>query len=130
MIKKYMKNLNNIDSKDVSSSCLSQSKLYLKILDISYFIEDTNPFVSVDVIKAVIQNTHIFNDTVLASHYQIINTLPKSDMAIVWVNIWNLQNSTKAKNLINKYFNIGYYIITIWEVSMNLGIPQYKNCWT
>ena len=83
MIKKYMKNLNNIDSKDVSSSCLSQSKLYLKILDISYFIEDTNPFVSVDVIKAVIQNTHIFNDIVLASHYQIINTLPKSDMAIV-----------------------------------------------
>jgi len=130
MIKKYMKNLNNINSKDVSSPCLSQSKLYLKILDISYFIEDTNPSVSVNVIKAVIQNTHIFNDTVFVSHYQIIKALPKSDMAIVWVDIWNLQNSTKAKNLINKYFNVGYYIMTIWGVSMNSGVPQYKNCWT
>ena len=108
-----MKNLNNINSKNVSSSCLPQSKLYLKVLDISYFIEDINPLVSIDVIEVIIQNTHIFNDTVLISHDQIIKALPKLDIAIIWVDIWNLQNCTKAKNLINKCFNIEHYIMMI-----------------
>jgi len=83
MIKKYMKNMNNINSKDVSSPCLPQSKLYLKVLGISYFVGDTNPLVSVDVIEVIIQNTHIFNDTVLTSHHQIIKALSKLDMAII-----------------------------------------------
>jgi len=33
------------------------------------------------------------------------------------------------KGLINKCFNIESYITTIRGTNMNLGIPQYKNCW-
>ena len=42
IIEKYIKNLNNIDSDDVISLRLSQFKSYLKILGISYFVENTN----------------------------------------------------------------------------------------
>ena len=31
--------------------------------------------------------------------------------------------------LINRCFNVGNYIATIWGANMNLGIPQCKNCW-
>ena len=41
-IKKYIKNIDTIDLKDIILSQLSQSKSYLKILDILYLIEDTN----------------------------------------------------------------------------------------
>jgi len=41
---------------------------------------------------------------------------------------WHLEH-TKAKELINRCFNIGSYIATIWSTNMNPGIPQCKNCW-
>ena len=31
--------------------------------------------------------------------------------------------------LINRCFNVGRYIVTIWGANMNLGIPQCKNYW-
>jgi len=38
---------------------------------------------------------------------------PKSDIAIIWIDIWDAQSSIKAKCLINKYFNVSNYIATI-----------------
>jgi len=61
----------------------SQSKLYLKILDISYFIKDTNLSIILDIIKSIIKSTYIFNDIVLASYSWVIKISPKSDMAVV-----------------------------------------------
>jgi len=59
--------LNDIDPNKVMSSELPQSKSYLKILDIFYLIEDTNLFVSADIIKIVIKSTYILDNTILAS---------------------------------------------------------------
>jgi len=39
-------------------------------------------------------------------------------MAMIWVDIWDLQNSTKAKCLINRCFNIGHHIAMIKETNM------------
>ena len=50
-------------------------------------------------------------------------------MAIVWIDIWDVQSGSNAKMLINRCFNVGKYIVTIQEANMNLGIPQCKNCW-
>ena len=50
-------------------------------------------------------------------------------MAIIWIDIWNAQNSSKAKSLINWRFNIGRFITTIWGTNMNPGVSQCKNCW-
>ena len=58
----------------------------------------------------------------LASKPRIIKASSKSDMAIVWIDIWNVQSSTKAKSLINKCFNIERYITTVWSTNMNLEI--------
>ena len=52
----------------------------------------------------------------------IIKPLIKSDIAIIWVNIWNSQNDMKAKCLINRCFNISYHIATIRKTNMNSGI--------
>ena len=35
----------------------------------------------------------------------------------------------KAKNLINRYFNLKQHIITIRGTNMNPSTPQCKNCW-
>ena len=43
----------------------SQFKFYLKILDIPYFLEDTNLLVVLDIIERVIKSTYKFNDVVL-----------------------------------------------------------------
>ena len=35
----------------------------------------------------------------------------------------------KAKDLINRCFNVGSFIATIRPTNVNSGIPQCKNCW-
>ena len=50
-------------------------------------------------------------------------------MAIIWINIWDVQSGSKVKGLINRYFNIESFITTIEGTNMNLGIPQCKNYW-
>lgn len=46
IVKKYMKNLNNVNSSDVMNPKLPQSKSYLKILGILYLVEDINLLVT------------------------------------------------------------------------------------
>jgi len=82
-MKKYMKDLNNVDSNNIMSPRLPKSKLYLKGLDIPYFWEDTNLLVISDVIESIIKSTYIFNDIVLASYSCVIKVLPKSDIEVV-----------------------------------------------
>jgi len=42
----------------ITSPHLSQYKLYLKILGISYYIEDTNLFIIADIIESSPNNTY------------------------------------------------------------------------
>ena len=62
---------------------LPQSKSYLKILDILYFVEDTNLLLTYDIIEKVIKTTHIFNNVILAFHPYIIKMFLKSNIAVV-----------------------------------------------
>ena len=126
IVEMYVKNLNNIDSENIMSLQLSLFKSYLKILEVRYFLENTNLLITSNVVKEVIKKSHIFNDVVLALHPQIIKTSSKSDITVIWINIWDSQNNLKAKDLINKWFNIGCQIATI---RMNSDIPQCKNYW-
>ena len=36
------------------------------------------------------------------SRPRVIKVSPKSDMAIVWIDIWDTQNGNNAKKIINK----------------------------
>ena len=54
MVEKYIKDLNNIDSSNTMSLRLLQSKSYLKILGILYFVEDTNLSIIPDIMEWII----------------------------------------------------------------------------
>ena len=103
--------------------------MYLKIISIPYFREDTNTPIILDVVKEIIKKNHTFNNIILVSRPCIIKFSPKSDIAIIWIDIWDVQSSNKVKGLINKCFNVRSYIVTIRGINMNPSIPQCKNCW-
>ena len=54
MVEKYIKDLNNVDSSNTMSPRLLQSKSYLKILGILYFVEDTNLSIIPDIMEWII----------------------------------------------------------------------------
>ena len=128
-IENYIKNIENINLEDIEALRLSQSKTYLKIIGIPYFMENTNVSITLDFVESVIKANHIFNNLSLISKSHVIKTLPNSDIVIVWLDIWDAQSEQKTKNLINRYFNIRRYITTIYGTNMNLSISQCKNCW-
>ena len=59
IVEKYIKKLNNVNSNNVISSQLSQSKSYLKILGIFYYSVNINSLIISDTVEEVIKNTHI-----------------------------------------------------------------------
>jgi len=129
VVENYIKNINFVDSNNVQSAWLLQSKLYLKSLDISYNIENTNMLIDSSVVESIIKSTHIFNNIRIISKPCVIKVFPKLDMSIVWIDIWNSQSSTSTKTLINWCFNIRSHIVTVCGANMNPGVPQCKNCW-
>jgi len=62
VIENFVRNIKNVNSEAIEISRLSQSKFYLKIIGI----------------------------LLLISKPQVIKALPKSDIAIIWVNIWDV----------------------------------------
>ena len=66
-IKNYVKNVKNVNSKDIKTPRLLQSKSYLKIVDISYFIENTSIPITLDFIESIMKTDYIFNNLLLTS---------------------------------------------------------------
>ena len=124
-----MKTSNDINSLQVEDSRLPKSKSYLKIIGILYYPHANlqDKLTSADI-KTILQQNHIFDNITLASKPRVIKVSPKSDMAIVWIDIWDVQSSQNAKMLINRCFNVSNYIATIRGANMNLGVSQCKNC--
>jgi len=42
-----------------------------------------------NIIKGVLKDSYLFKDTILALKPHIIKVSPKSDKAVVWVDIWD-----------------------------------------
>ena len=101
-IKKCVRNSLNSDIDQISSSKLPQLKSYLKIISILYLVNQSNTCITSEDIKKIFKNNYIFNNIILASKFRIIKVSLKSDMAIIWINIWNTQNSSTAKSIINR----------------------------
>ena len=130
IIENYIKKANDIDTTNIDIPCLLQLKSYLKIIGIPYFPHDNlNEHLIPNEVKDIIKQNQIFDNIVLILKLQIIKVSPKSDMSIIWIDIWDIQSGSKAKSLINRCFNIGRYITTIWGANMNPSVSQYKNCW-
>jgi len=74
-------------------------------------------------IEMFLKQNHIFDNISLASKPRVIKVSPKSNMLIVWIDIWDVQSGSNAKMLINRCFNVGSYITTTWGANMNPSIP-------
>ena len=82
IVENYVKNTSSMDSNNVQTAQLTQSKSYLKILDIPYIIKDTNISINLSVVEKIIKFTHIFDNICITSKPCIVKVSPKSDMAI------------------------------------------------
>jgi len=130
IINNYVKSLNNINSLQVDELHLPKSKSYLKIISIPFFPHaNSQERLTPNDIEMILKQNHIFDNISLTSKPRVIKVSPKSDMSIVWLDIWDVQSSSNAKMLINRCFNVGNYIATIRGANMNPGVPQCKNCW-
>jgi len=59
----------------------------MKIIGLPYKIEQE--VITPDYIKGVLKETHLFKDIVLASKLHVIKASPKSNIVVVWVDIWD-----------------------------------------
>ena len=108
---------------------LPQSKSYLKIISILYFLKNTHTPLTTDMVETIIKNNYIFNNIAIVLRLRAIKIFLKSNMAIIWLNIWDVQSGSKAKGLINQYFNVESFIATVRGVNMNSRVLQCKNYW-
>jgi len=98
IIDQYIKNSNNINSLQVEDSCLPKSKSYLKIIGTPFFpySNSQEKLTSTDI-ESILKQNHIFDNISLASKPRVIKVSPKSNMAIVWIDIWDVQSGSSAK---------------------------------
>ena len=75
------------------------------MIGISYIRENDNTPITSEVVEKIIKKSHIFNNIVLVSRSYIIKISPRSNMAIIWIDIWNIQsgNISYASPLVQKY---------------------------
>jgi len=104
-IEKYLKSIQNVDSDLIESLRLPKFKSYMKIIGLPYKINQNVIFP--DFIEGVLKETHLFKGVMLASKPRVIKASPKSDIVVVWVDIWDSQSGSSTKNIINHRFNIG-----------------------
>ena len=124
IISQYLKRSEDINKLQVKEPHLSQSKSYLKIIGIPFFPNSkTQDHLNANDVENILKQNQIFDDIKLASRPRVIKVFPKSDMSIIWINIWDHQSGNKAKCLINQCFDVGRYITTIRGANMNPGIP-------
>ena len=99
MIEKYLKSIQNVNPDSIESPRLPKSKSYMKIIGLPYSSE--LGVMSPDIIEGILKDSHLFKDATLASKPCVIKVSPKSDKAVVWVDIWDFQSGSCAKNIIN-----------------------------
>ena len=117
-------------SKTQTISMPYKSKSYLKIIGISFYPHtNSQERLTSNDIKTILKQNQIFDNISLASRPRVIKVSPKSNMSIIWIDIWNIQSGKNAKMLINRCFNVGKYIATIRRANINPGVLQCKNCW-
>jgi len=129
VIKQWLKKVAGLAASTMVEPCLPQSKSFLKILDVSYWGNNSLLPITQAQVESVIANTPIFEEVVLASRPCIIKVSPSLDMLVIWIDIWDSQKGSKSKTLINRSFNFGRHTATVRRTAIHPGVAQYHNCW-
>jgi len=124
IINNYVKSLNDINFLQVDEPRLHKSKSHLKIIGIPFFPHaNSQERLTPNDIEMILKQNYIFDNISLASKPRVIKVSSKSDMSIVWLDIWDVQSGSNVKMLINRCFNVRNYIMTICGANMNPSIP-------
>jgi len=116
IIDHYIKNSNDINALQVEDSRLPKSKLYLKIIGIPFYPHlNTQEKLTSLAVETILKQNHIFDNISLSSKPRIIKVSPKSDIAIVWIDIWDVQSGQNAKLLINRCFTWAITLLRLEE---------------
>ena len=86
-IKKYLKNIKNVNPNSIKSSHLPKSKSYMKIIGLPYKIDQG--VITPGFIKGVLKDIHLFKDVMLASKPHVVKASSKSNIVVVWMDIWD-----------------------------------------
>ena len=87
VMERYVKSIENVKLDNVQILKLPQSKLYLKIIGILYFMKDTDTPIRSDNIEAIIKANHIFNNLTLISKPSVIKASSKSDITVILIGV-------------------------------------------
>ena len=86
-IEDFLKKIDNINSDSIKGPYLPNFKSFMKIIRLPY--NSKQEVLTLNFIKGVLKETYLFKDIVLALKPCIIKAFPKSNMVMVWVNIWD-----------------------------------------
>ena len=86
-IEKYLKICKFIKLDFFESPHFSKSKSFMKILGLSYILENTNLPITSELIKEIIKEIHIFNNITLSLKPYIIKVSSKFNMAVILIDI-------------------------------------------
>ena len=84
IIEQYIKNSDDIDALQVDVPHLPQSKFYLKIIGILFYLHNNfQDYLTPNDIKTIIKQNQIFDNIILVFKPWVIKVSPKSDMSII-----------------------------------------------
>ena len=84
-IENFLKKIDNIDPSSIEAPHLPKSKSYMKIVGLP--LNSESGTITPDFIESILKETHLFKDATLASKPRVIKVSPKSDKAVIWVDI-------------------------------------------
>ena len=84
-IENFLKKIDNIDPSSIEAPHLPKSKSYMKIVGLP--LNSESGTITPDFIESILKETHLFKDATLASKPRVIKASPKSDKAVIWVDI-------------------------------------------
>jgi len=91
IIDQYVKSSNDINFLQVEEPHLPKSKSYLKIIGIPFYShKNSQERLTSNNIEMILKQNHIFNNISLASKPRVIKVSSKSDISIVWIDIWDI----------------------------------------
>jgi len=87
-IERYLKSINSAGNDKVLAPWLPQSKSYLKITSIPYIQPNGNKLTSDNIITTM-KHLELFEPVNLAAKPRVIKASSKSDITIIWFDIWD-----------------------------------------
>ena len=116
-IENFLKKIDNINPVSIEVPRLPKSKSYMKIVGLPYNSE--LGVITSNFIEGILKEMHLFNNVTLASKPRVIKASPKSNKAVVWVDIWDSQSSSTVSQ-------IRYSLVVILELN-GVSEVQYKD---